>query len=160
MTERYRVPKFRVRVDLHTVEGTTEQVALFLSERAQEHAGPEGPLDVLNADDEFIVVEFESGEVGLVRRGSVAMVTVSGETSPQDALSCSDPVLADLFVEAKLKLVLGNGDEIEGVAHYERPEQNRRVQDFMNGPEPFVPLTHDGRISFVNKSCIARVLLP
>lgn len=157
MSERYRIPKFKVRVEIRTLRGSSEEVSIFLSQRAESHAGPERPLDMLNGDAEFIVVELASGEVGFLRRSSLSVVTMPvGETC--DALAEPEPLAADLFDEAMLRLVLEDGSELEGLTRYELPEQSCRVQDFFNGSELFVTLIHDGRVSFVNKGCIARVL--
>lgn len=159
MSERYRVPKYKTQVEIQFSPGRVERFSLFLAEFAERRLGPERADDVLNGDREFLAVETPEGQIGFVRRSSIAIVTLGKEEDIDELLGGFDPVAADLDIEVPLRVVLDDGTRLEGVTRYQLPEANSRVLDFLNAAEPFIPLRHDGRISLVNKQRIANVVL-
>jgi len=47
---------------------------------------------------------------------------------------------------------------LEGHLHIDMPPQHRRVLDYLNRAEAFLPLYHDGRLQLVQKHNITRVI--
>ena len=158
MSERYRVPKLKISVEICTIPGCVEKVFLFLGESADAHAGPECALDLLNDDNEFLVVSSQAGEVSFLHRGSVSMVTLMLDGPRAQLTAGIRPLAADLCTEAAIGVVLEDGTVVEGVARYELPHASCRIQDFLNCQDRFLPLYRDDRVSFVNKQRIVRVI--
>lgn len=157
--ERYRIPKHRVRVRIRTVpRGEEEDVSLFLSDLAEGHLGPERPGDLFRGGAEFCVAETGNGEVMFLHRRSVSLVTIALEDELDEGLAGGDPVAADLDTAAAITVALTDGLELTGVTRYQLPEAHSRLQDFLNAPEPFLPLHRGDEIVLVNKAHIARVL--
>lgn len=156
--ERYRVPKHRVRVRIRSAQGREEDVFLFLADFAEGHIGPERPGDLFRGGIEFCVAENESGEVIFLHCRSVSTVTIALEDELEEGLAGGDPVAADLDTERAITVVLADGLALTGVTRYQLPEANRRLQDFLNSPEPFLPIYQGEEIILINKAHIARVL--
>lgn len=159
MSERYRVPKYKTQVEIQFAPGRVERFSLFLAEFAERRLGPERADDVLNGDSEFLAVETAEGAIGFVRRSSIAIVTLGKDEDIDELLGAFDPVAADLDIEVRLRIALDDGTQLEGSTRYQLPEASSRVLDFLNGPEPFIPFRHEGRLSLVNKRRIANVVL-
>lgn len=154
MSERYRVPKREVSVAIRTTHGDEETVTLFLSECAEDHAGPEQASDFFNSSNEFLVAQRENGTVVFVRRGSLSLVTLGLD---DELLAGADPIAGDLCIEESIHVELEDGLTLEGTTRYQRPEAQARLQDHLNGHEPFLLLYSSDQLHLVNKSCIARV---
>ena len=156
--ERYRVPKHKVQVRIRSAWGQEEDVSLFLADLAEEHHGPERPADVFRGGAEFCVAESASGEVMFLHRRSVSIVTIALEDELDEALGGTDPVAADLDTESAITVVLTDGLTLTGITRYQLPEARSRLQDFLNSPEPFLPLYRGEEFVLINKAHIARVL--
>jgi len=154
MSERYRVPKRKVSVRIRTSKGKEETVSLFLSECAEDHAGPEQASDFFNSPRDFLVAQLQSDAFVFVRRGSLSLVTLELD---DEQLAGADPVAGDLYIEEDVEVELEDGLLLEGTTRYQRPEAQARLQDYLNGPEPFLLLYSSEQVHLVNKSCISRI---
>jgi hypothetical protein len=159
VSERYRVPKFKTQVEIQFAAGRVARVGLFLAEFSDHRLGPERADDVLNGDREFLAIENEAGEIGIVRRSAIAVVTLGKDEDIDELLGDFDPVAADLDIEVSLRITFDDGSELAGRTRYQRPEASSRLVDFLNDSPPFIPLRHDGRLSLVNKQRIASATL-
>jgi hypothetical protein len=156
--ERYRIPKHKVRVRIRSgPAGVEEDVSLFLSDIAEGHQGPERPGDLFRGGGEFCVAETASGDVVFLHRRSVSIVAIALEDELDDGLAGGDPVAADLDTEEAITVALTDGLELAGVTRYQLPEAHSRLQDFLNAPEPFLPLYRGDEIVLINKAHVARV---
>ena len=152
MSERYRIPKSRIPVELRSRGGSAEKGYLFLGDGRN---GPESVPELLNGSSRFLVVEDERGSIAFHRLGQLAMVTLSdGEAFAEHG---GVEVAADLATEAELLLEFDDGSRLAGVVVYALCESRARVQDFLNTVDDFFPLFHDRMVSYVNKTQIARV---
>jgi hypothetical protein len=154
----YRVPKHKLPVELVSAGGLEERGFLFRSEHAEVHSGPERAIDLLNGESEFIVFEDERSQVNFLSRNSVALVTLVSDASGSDPITELEPLEADLDIQATVRILLEDGISLEGVTRYQLPAEHSRVLDFLNTDSRFLPLVHDGRVSFVNKTRIVRVM--
>jgi len=154
MSDRYRIPKTRIPVEIGYAGGSAEKCTLFLGEG---RGGPESVLDHLNAEQRFLVVEAEAGEVSFRRLERISVVRLSDTDAFAEHGGIQ--IAADLATEAPLRLEFDDGSELEGLAVYELQESSSRVQDFLNAPSTFFPFFHDERVSYVNKDRVARVAL-
>jgi hypothetical protein len=159
VADRYRVPKNRAQIQVEFTPGTSETFFLFLAEFSERRRGPERAEDVLNGNLDFVAVQNDRGETSFLRCSSVAIVTLGKEGELVDGTAGADPLAADFDIEVPVALLLDDGTRLEGVTRYQLPEANARINDFLNGSEPFMALFHDGRISLVNKLRIRRVEL-
>lgn len=158
MSERYHVPKRKVAVKIRTTKGTEEVVSLFLSLCAEDHAGPEQPSDYFNGTSEFLVAEREDGAMVFLRRGSLSVVTLDLDDELAELLAGADPVAGDLAIEEMIEVEFEDGLVLEGTTRFQLPEAQARIQDHLNGPEPFLQLYCGDRVHLVNKACIARAI--
>ena len=158
ITGRYRVPKRKVRVRVHTPQTGIENLSFFLSDQAETHNGRECPSDLLNGSDDFVVCEDDEGQIVFLHRRAITRVTVATEEEmPEDPLT-TDDLLGPLAKNVRVAVHLENGECIEGVAHYELPEAQSRVQDFLNTSQLFIPVHGEHEIELVNRIRILRVV--
>jgi len=152
VTERYRVPKLRVPAEIRTSAVAARPVFLFLNPSAEGHAGRERPSDLLNFGGHFLVVEDESGEIEFLNRDGTLTVTVAAEL--EGAIPTGAPASA-----CRVAVVLHDGSTLEGEVRYQLPEAQRRLQDYLNADELFLPVRcDDGRVCLVNKRGVVRVV--
>lgn len=154
MSDSYRVPKRPVCVQVRTAQQAEESVTLFLGERAESHAGPERPIDLLNGPHEFMPMARESGQVRLVSRGQIVLVSVPAKLDcPGPGASWNDPH----DTVAKVAVVLDDGTQLEGKLRYQLPDASRRLQDYLNQEAPFLALHRCEGVVLVNKRYVAHV---
>lgn len=161
MPERYQVPKHEASARVRLADGSRHEITVYLSERAEGHAGPERPSDLLNGDDRFVPVSFADAGFALLRRTSVVVMTVAvddemvGAGGTEDVFgSGPDP---EGLERHDVVLALYDGSELEGTMTFLMPPGERRLQDFLNRSPPFVRLRDDDRIRIVNTDRIVRV---
>lgn len=161
MPERYQVPKHEAEVEVRLSDGSRGRITVYLSERAQGHAGPERPSDLLNGDDPFLPARFPDAGFALLRRTSVVVMTVDVEdevtgASGAESLFGSGPD-PDGVERHAIALILDDGSELEGTMTYLMPPGERRLQDYLNRAPRFVRLRNDDRVDIVNSDRIVRV---
>lgn len=111
--------------------------------------------ELLNGSSRFLVVEDGQGGIAFHRLDRIALVTLSdGEAFAEHG---GVEVAADLATEAELDLEFDDGSHLQGVVVYALCESRARVQDFLNTSDTFFPLFHDRKVSYVNKTRVARV---
>lgn len=152
MSDRYRIPKTRIPVEIRSIGGAAEKAFLFLGDGRN---GPESVPELLNGSLRFLVVQNHRGEIGFHRIDRIAMVTLS-DTEAFDEHGGLE-VAADLATEADLHVAFDDGSSIDGVVVYALCESRARVQDFLNTPDDFFPFIHNRYVSYLNKARIARV---
>ena len=154
MSDAYRVPKRSVCVQVRTAQRDEESVTLFLGERAETHAGPERPIDLLNGPHSFVPAQRECGRVDMIAREQVMLVSVAKkDDSPGPGGSWSDPC----DTVTKVAVVLDDGTQLEGTLRYQLPDASRRLQDYLNQPEPFIAVHRCEGMVLVNKRYVAHV---
>lgn len=152
--ERLKVPKLRTRVDFQMPTGEAATVAVYLSEFAHDHAGPERLSDLLNGGREFIPghdLEHDRTVFISTRNVSVARMVLDIETDPDEQYT--------LPREAEIRVLLRDGQEVTGLLTYIRPEDRARVIDYLNEAPPFFPIVEKDHVALVNKHHVARIEL-
>ncbi len=152
MSEPYQVPKRQVPARLKLVGQTPAEVALYLAERAQRHTGYECPSDLLNGGDDFIPTTDPQGRLHVLRRDAIMILSVSAELEENGGIDSQDA--GDQLTTHTVELALEDGTRLVGELAYWRPGGQRRLQDFLNSAERFVPLRADGMIHLVNRDRI------
>lgn len=162
MPERYQVPKYEVPARVVLADGTEAELSLYVSERAEHHAGRERPSDLLNGDEAFFPARLSDEGFVLVRRTSVLVMTVRLEDELVPGASDGADLLRDEpEVEGverhDVRVVMDQGTVVEGTVTYLMPPGERRLQDFLNQASRFMTVKDGGRLQLVNASRIARV---
>src|SRR5262249_25132241 len=121
----HRVPKWRTRVDVQMPGGQKGAFAIYLSELAHDHPGPERLSDVLHGKREFLAAhDLEHDVVVLLSRGniSVARVVTEIEFDPDEQHTLPE--------ENEVRVLLRDGYEVKGLLTYIRPDGRARVIDY------------------------------
>ncbi len=152
--EALRVPKRRIEAEVLLPGGAVRRVALFLSEAASSHAGPERPSDVLNGREDFLpAFDEEAGTMTFLNRAGVAAVRVARPLEEDEADSLTLPT------EHEIEVLLDGGVALRGLVSYLRPPDHSRLVDFLNEPAPFFRLLEESSVALVNKRHVSRVEL-
>lgn len=149
-----RVPKRRIPVEVLLPGGRTATMAMFLSEVAADHTGPERPSDLLNGGDDFVPAFDETGKVmTFLNRSAIAAVRLdpSLDTDLEEEVS--------IPTEHEVEVLLQDGTPLRGVVSFLRPAERSRLVDFLNEAPPFFRLLDSAVLVLVNKRHVARVAL-
>ncbi len=158
MTEAYRIPKLQIPVDVLLAGGPMLPLTIFLSERAQSHAGYERPSDLLNGPDLFIPATDKGNRIQFLHRDGLVSMRVPSRYETGAEGDLGGPGLApDVAVRARVEVIVEQESVLRGMVTYVMPEGQRRLQDVLNLKDQFLIL-HDGDlVHLVNKRRILRV---
>jgi hypothetical protein len=152
--EDLRVPKRRTPVEVLLPGGTPRAMALFLSEVAADHTGPERPSDLLNGGDDFVPAFDEAGKaMTFLNRAAIAAVRLD------PALDADLDEEVSIPTEHDVELLLQDGTALRGLVSYLRPTERSRLVDFLNEAPPFFRLLEGTVLVLVNKRHVVRVTL-
>lgn len=162
MPGRYQVPKNEVSARVVLADGTTWEAQLYVSDRAEHHAGRERPSDLLNGDEPFFPVDLSGIGFALLRRSSVLVTTVrakdeltGGATDGAELLEEGEPV-PEGAKRVDVRLVLDEGTSVDGTLVFLMPPGERRLQDFLNQASRFIPVREGDRVHLVNTERVVR----
>jgi hypothetical protein len=149
-----RVPKRRVPVEVVLPGGATRRVALFLSESAPGHGGPERVSDLLNGRDEFIpAFDEEAAAMAFLHRQAVAVARAPAGSEPDPAGEVTIPT------EYQVEVALADGSRLRGFVSFVLPPERARLVDFLNEPDRFFRLAEPGGVALVSRAHVASVTL-
>lgn len=152
--EDLRVPKRRTPVQVLLPGGSTRAMALFLSEVAADHTGPERPSDLLNGGDDFIPAFDEEGKaMTFLNRSAVAALRLDPSLDADSDEDVSIPT------EHDVEVLLQDGTPLHGLVSYLRPSERSRLVDFLNEAPPFFRLIDGSTLVLVNKRHVVRITL-
>ena len=157
MTAPYTVPKREVRAEVRLSSRAPAVVRLFLSERAERHAGPERPSDLLNGTLAFLPARDDEGQLVLLNRDAIVALRVSAELELDGEAARAEDLAADRMTAVGVEVTLDDGSAIRGTIKYLMPEAQSRLQDFLNTGDQFITLLGEGAAHLVNKRRIASV---
>lgn len=160
MTEGYEVPKREVEAAVTLMGEDPRPVRLFLAERAQHHSGPQHAGDLLNdAAEDFFAVRGPDGSLAVLNRSAVLVLSVSASDgrSPEEDAAAKEAEGLEAFTSRRIRVRMEDGSELTGTVSYVRPAGERRIRDYLNRTEAFIPLRDGDTVRFVNRSRIARV---
>jgi hypothetical protein len=147
-----KVPKWRTRVDFQFPHREQASLAVYLSDFAHDHQGPERLSDLLNGPRDFFPAHDDDKDRTVLvnrRNVSVARVVLDIEASPSEQYT--------LPYENQVRILLVDGAEVLGLITYVRPDDRARVLDFLNEPPLFFPVMEKEQVALVNKLCVIRV---
>lgn len=144
----YRIAKVRHRVELALTNGDRLEGDLFIPGSAPFRTGPGEPLDLLNDADAFLALELVSGEVLLVQKRQIALVSA--------ALPAEDDTVDRGVVGMHVEFTLSDGTVRTGSVFPEVRHNQPRLVDFLNAtPLRFVALFASDRLELVSRDHIA-----
>ncbi len=158
MTDVYRVPKRELKAAVTVAGRPAAELTLYISEQAKSHDGFERPSDMLNGIESFFPALSGDGQVLLLQRDAVSVVSVPEECEEdvEGVLAGSDgpggPTIQDVEV------VLEGGGHLRGSVEYVMPADRRRLQDFLNAGDRFLRLRHEGLVHLINKQRIVSIV--
>lgn len=148
-TDILKVPKLKQKVTLWVHPEGQVVGSLFVREQSPEHKGAEQPVEVLNTDAPFVVLQKESPEeLRFYNRNSIIRVEYSTDDKPSDDLTI---LLCTLHMM--------DGSMIEGTIREMLPPEHSRLFDYINQENArFIKLYfNDNEISLINKSYIVNI---
>jgi hypothetical protein len=142
----FRIPTIATSAEIACADGRTFAGRVFIPAHATNHAGPMRPEEWINQPAAFF--PFLPEDVGtpvLLAKRTVLVVTLgAGDASDRGV---------------KRRVAVECGDRrLEGVLYIDMPEQSRRVQDYLNRPDPFLSLLEGNRRHLLQKDHITRVI--
>lgn len=150
------VEKIRVSVRISRSGEPVIEGELALSPSSPFHDGPETLLDLLNASMHLLPFQRQADDVTLLLcRPDVQWVMASPGVDPE----LLRPPAFGFTREERMRVRLRSGEEIEGLLQMELPENINRASDYLNGPEPFFPLSTRQGTYLVQKTSVREILL-
>jgi hypothetical protein len=131
----FRIEKRRAGAALMLTTGVTVRGCFFLAASHATHAGPERVADLLNAEAGFFPFELcdEAGpHTVLYNRSQVVVVTLLEDTIEAQL----DPGYS-VATERDVRVLLSNGELVEGRVRVYRPAGRDRLSDYARMPETF-----------------------
>jgi hypothetical protein len=131
----FRIEKRRAEAALTLSTGSRVKGCFFLSGSNATHSGPERVADLLNGESGFFPFELNTGGAPytvLYNRSQVLHVALLDETVEAQL----DPGY-NIATERGVRIVLSNGDAVEGRIRVYRPSGRDRLSDYARAPEIF-----------------------
>lgn len=140
----YRVEKVRHRVDLTLINRVSLAGDIFLQAATRHHAGPEEPVDALNAEAPFLPLEQLSGDVVIVQKSHIFTLTTR--------LPERDDTVERGVLGMHVEFTLSDGSVWAGSVFPEQPADRPRLVDFLNDTSRrFIALFTRDRVVVVNR---------
>jgi hypothetical protein len=151
----YRVEKRRAGAALTLTTGATVRGSFFLAGSRASHGGPERVADLLNAEIGFFPFELNSDSTTstvLYNRTQLVVVTLLENTTEAQL----DPAYS-LASEREVRMLLSNGETVEGRVRVYRPAGRDRLSDYARVPETFRYVETDDATVIVNSTHIVEL---
>lgn len=149
-----RVPTDHREVEVVCADGRSFTGRIFLPVLAARHTGPMRPMEWMNDNVPFFpfLPAGESTPVILNKHEVLILTVAAPAEEDEDALPPGTP-MRRVVVECR-------GRVIEGQVAIDMPENQRRVVDYLNFPDPFLTIRDGARHHLVRKARITRILEP
>ena len=143
----------RVSAEVILADGVVLEGEMHLMASTAYPLISESPLEMLNRPDPFFALTLGQGEVTLLSKAQVALVSCREENA------VSDPERASVARMVALEVALATGGEYRGRSSFELPPSRSRTLDYVNAPGRFFTVwTHD-LTRYFNKSLV-RLIRP
>ena len=136
----YKFTKQKINVEIILQHGPDFKGEVFISEDV--YTGEPRLDDFLNrGDDRFFPLKDESDQITLINKEKVIYVR-SKDGSPVNPEYLPEPL--------KVEVTFFNGESMTGLVYLDLPEDSRRVSDFFNQKQRFLPLFQDDGMVIMN----------
>lgn len=149
----FSVPTTPLRVSLRLTDGRTIEGDVFLPAKSPRRDGPMLAGEWVNLAPAFIPVRPAVGdEVTLVNRQQVVAMSLPPGVAADDPIELLDTPAHRVVLSAS------GGWRLEGSLAVAMPRHQRRVVDWLNGPDTHVTLEAGGRAHLVLKAHILSIV--
>jgi hypothetical protein len=151
----YRVEKRRAEAALTLTTGATVRGCFFLAGSRASHGGPERVADLLNAEIGFFPFELNADSAPytvLYNRSQLVVVTLLEDTIEAQL----DPGYS-LATERQVRMLLSNGETVQGRVRVYRPTGRDRLSDYARLPDAFRYVETDLATLIVNSAHIVEL---
>ena len=150
------IEKIHVTVRVSRPGESVLEGIVSLSPHSPSHAGPETLLELLNAPVAMLPFQRLSDDVTLLLSRADLQWLMAGPGVVPDLLR---PLTFRFTREERVRVRLRGGEEFEGLLQMEMPEMINRASDYLNGPDPFFPLTTRQGILLIQKASAREIRL-
>ncbi len=139
-----KINKIKRKATVCGSDGWKLEGNLFLRQVAEEHAGREIILDILNSKASFIPLEdFQNKEIVLINKSKIMCLELKERDLIEETM-----LGAEIPVEVKLT----NGETLAGSFFLEMPPERSRLSDCLNFSPQFLYLCREKGDVILNKS--------
>jgi len=153
----WTVPKREVPAEVELPGAPLVHLRIFLSVNAESHSGFERPSDLLNGPDAFLPAVDGRGEIVMLNRGCLMVLSVAAEHEFSGEVLTVQQMAPEDLTRALVDVLLEDGKTVRGLLTYLLPAAHRRLQDFLNLPDRFLTIQDAGMARLINKRRISRV---
>ena len=149
-----RVPTVNLEVEIVCADGRSFTGRIFLPALAATHSGQMRPVEWMNDSVPFFPFLATGAPASVIlNKHEVLILTVAAPVAEEeDELPPGTP-MRRVVVECRDRV-------IQGQVAIDMPENQRRVLDYLNFPEPFLTVRDGPRHHLIRKARITRVLEP
>ena len=144
----FRIEKVKQSLEITLSSGNRMTGTVFLEPLARNHTGSQDPRELLNEDDSFFPFSVE-GRLFLMAKDQVKLATYKSNAPP---VTVSPTTVG-------VRIILSNGETIDGAIEVEPRSDAHRLLDYLNGFEGrFLSMTVDRSTHcLINRRMIAGV---
>jgi hypothetical protein len=146
-----RVPTVSLPAEVVDGEGRRSAGQVFMPAQASAHSGATRPVEWINSPGDFFPFLPEGAQSAVILNKSQVVLLVVG--APADA----DEVAEEEGLPRRRVRIECGSQSFEGILLLDMPENQRRLQDYLNRPERFVELRDGERHLLVRKEAITRL---
>lgn len=145
-----RVPTVAMAAEVTCLDGRAFRGRIFVPAAASTHQGQMRAEEWMNGAGRFFPFLPDDAEQPVIlNKNEVLMVSV--EAAADGPPPEPTEVQRRIIVECGARV-------LEGEVRIDMPAHHRRVLDYLNRPDAFLPLHEDGRVHLVQKHNITRVI--
>lgn len=141
----------RERVELRLTGGRVIAGDVHLQLVAENHSGPESPVDFFNRAEPFFAVTMAEAQPVFVAKAQL----LAAIFPPQPAFA--DPARESAARRIELEVELADGSVYEGIVMLELPPDRLRLLDFLNLAPAFFALWSPEAVRLLNRSHVRAV---
>lgn len=145
----FAVPKERQQVTVHLLGGETLAGNIFLEYKPEAVTAYQKVASFLEDPLAFFPLAGGGGKPQIIAKANLKMLEME---YPEDESSFSLKRIENVTI------VLADGSRIDGLLMADVPEEKDRLSDCLNLPERFLSLRISGKILFLNKALVQKVL--
>ncbi len=151
-----RVPTVALDAEILCADGRAFQGRIFLPAAASSHPGAMRPAEWMNdATPFFPFLPTDAASSVILNKHEVLILTLAA--APEDLAEAED--LAALNPVKKV-VVECRDRVVTGTIVIDMPENQRRVLDYLNRPDPFLIVSEGSKQHLIRKARITRVVEP
>ena len=152
----FQVPKRKVKAMVALTGHPLTTMWLYLCDSGDSQLGRERPSDLLNKGSDFIPVADADDNLVLLQKDAIMLVSVDAEQEVGAGYP-EEVEQAGLVITHNLEMLLVDGTQLSGSVSYLRPDGGKRLQDFVNDADQFIPVRNDDTVVLVSRQCIASI---